>query len=85
MAKKDCEFCNKHRARWLVEVVYNETGEKRKLKVCGICKWKLWPSPRKRKPIEVVRVLARIRGSPETKRKPLPQPHIYISKREERK
>lgn len=83
MARKDCEVCRKHRARWLVELVNTETSEKWKAKVCGICKWKLWPSPRKRKPVEVVRVLARIRGSPETRRKPLPQPSV--SRREERK
>lgn len=76
MARKDCELCGSHRARWLVEIRDYNKNTTRKVKVCGICKWRYWPSPRKVKPVEIVRVLARIRGSPETRRKPLPQPRV---------
>lgn len=74
MVVKDCENCGKHRARWLVEVI-DTNGKKSILKVCGICKWRLWPSPRKMKPKTIVRVLKRIRGSYEKRRlEPLQPP-----------
>ena len=60
--RKDCEYCRKHRARWVVEVYIKSEGKTRTWKVCGICKWKLWPSPRKEKEIKIVRVIGRIRG-----------------------
>jgi len=62
MARKDCEYCGKHRARWLVIVHIKDDDKKVKLKVCGICKWKLWPSPRREKKVKIVKVLGRIRG-----------------------
>lgn len=72
MARKDCEYCKKHRARWLVEVKDNSTNKKYRIKVCGICRWKLWPSPRKFKTLEIIRVITNVRG----KRRRLMQPHL---------
>ncbi len=77
MARKDCEVCGQHRARWLLEVKDNREGKVFRIKTCGICRWRLWPTSRKKKPIEVIRVLAKIRGT----KRPLLQPRIKGKKR----
>jgi len=71
MTKKGCELCKRHRARWLVEIRDIKTGKKFRAKVCGICKWKLWPSPRKTKKLVVTRVITNIRGV-----RRIIQPHV---------
>jgi len=77
LARKDCEICRSHRARWLVEIRDNVNGKIFRARICGICKWKLWPSPRKIKDLEIVRVIDKIRGA----KKPLPQPRIIGRRR----
>ncbi len=72
MARKDCELCRNHRARWLVEIRDTKRGKKFKARICGICKWKLWPSPRKTKDLIIVRVITNVRGY----RRRITQPHI---------
>ncbi len=77
LARKDCEICKNHRARWLVEIRDNVSRKIFRAKVCGICKWKLWPSPRKIKDKEVIKVIDKIRGA----KKPLLQPRIIGRRR----
>lgn len=77
MTRKDCEICENHRARWLVEIRDNVSGKIFRAKVCGICKWKLWPSPRKIKNKEVIKVIDKVRGG----KKPLLQPRIVGKRR----
>ena len=62
MVRKDCEYCKEHRARWLVEVLDTVENKKMRLKVCGICKWKLWPSKRRKKRLIIIRVIGKVRG-----------------------
>ena len=77
LARKDCEICKNHRARWLIEIRDNVSRKIFRAKVCGICKWKLWPSPRKIKDKEVIKVIDKIRGA----KKPLLQPRIIGRRR----
>lgn len=72
MAKRDCEICKSHRARWLVELKDLKNNRKFRAKICGICKWKLWPSLRRTKEIIVIRVITNVRGS----KRRIMQPHI---------
>ena len=77
MARKDCEVCGRHRARWLVEVYSVDSGSRREVRVCGICRWRLWPSPRRKKPVVIVRMLSPIRGDVKRKKARMRQPGGY--------
>lgn len=62
MKRRDCEFCRRHRARWIVEIEDRTSRTRRVVRVCGICKWRYWPSPRREKRLVIVKLISRVKS-----------------------